>query len=246
MEIQQNSPVPLYVQIKEQLENQIKSGIYSIGSRLPSERELAQLYKVSRMTARQALQVMAIEGIVDSSTGKGTYVRQPKIDRQLGSLTSFSQEMIQRGLAQSSQVQKAEIEPADYEVAKLLQIPYTSEIVILNRVRLANDRPLGLEYAHLVHDLCRGILANHDFNHDSLYRVLREEYGLALTWADQTIEARLPLQVECKLLGIDRNVPVISMNRVTYTQLNKPIEYVRSTYRGDEYQLHAILRTAEL
>jgi len=245
MEIQQNSPIPLYVQIKEQLEFQIRDGVYPIGSRLPSERELAQIFKVSRMTARQALQFMAQEGIVDSSTGKGTYVLMPKIERQLRSLTGFSQEMQQRGLAQSSQVQKAIVEQANYEVAKLLQIPYTSEIVILDRVRLANNRPLGLEYAHLVHDLCRGILENHDFSHDSLYKVLREEYGLELTWADQTIEARLPSTIECKLLGIDRQTPVICMIRVTYTKQNRPIEYVRSSYRGDEYQLHAILRSPE-
>jgi GntR family transcriptional regulator len=244
MAIQHNSPVPLYLQIKEYLRLQINDGVFPIGSRLPSERELAQRFQVSRMTARQALRSLGHEGFADSSAGKGTYVRLPKIDRQLRSLTSFSQEMQQRGLAQSSRVLKAEVAVADYQVAKVLQIPYASEIVTLSRIRLADGTPLSVEHAHLVHDLCRGILEKHDFTQESLYRVLREEYGWMLVWADQTIEARLPLRTESKLLGIDTHMPVLSMNRITFTHKDTPIEYVRSTYRGDRYQLHAVLRSS--
>ena len=245
MEIQHNSPVPLYHQIKEHLRLQIKNGAYRIGARLPSERELAQMYEVSRMTARQALQLLAQEGFAGFSPGKGTYVRLPRIDRQLRSLTSFSQEMQQRGLPHSSRVLKAEVIGADQETATHLQIPYSSEIVILSRVRSADNNPLGLEHAHLVHELCPGILQKHDFAQESLYRVLREEYGWVLARAEQTIEARLPLRDECKLLGIDNHTPVLSMNRITFTHQDRPIEYVRSTYRGDQYQLHAVLRSSD-
>ena len=243
MTIETDPSIPLYIQIKDYLHQQIKQGVYSIGERLPSERELSQMFKVSRMTARQALQSMVQEGIAHTRAGKGTYVRPPIIDREIRSLTSFSQEMKNRGLTHSSLVLEAFVRPADYEIASLLKIHPNSEIVLLSRVRIASGQPLAIETAYLVHSMCPGILEKHDFGKESLYEVLRNDFGWILSWADQTIEARLPLSCERKLLGINNRIPVLSMNRITFTNHNVPIEYVRSTYRGDRYQLHTILRT---
>ena len=101
---------------------------------------------------------------------------------------------------------------------------------------------MALEEACLSHQLCPGILALHDFNRESLYQVLRDDYNLRLAWASQAIEARLPSEEECEALSIKRSEPVLSLTRVTFDDADRPIEYVRSAYCGSRYQFKAILR----
>jgi GntR family transcriptional regulator len=243
--LQRESSIPLYVQIKDLLQKQIESGDYAVGARLPSERELSQRYDVSRMTARQALQALAQEGLTYSRVGKGTFVNAPKIDQDLRALTSFSEDMRQRGLQPSSRVLVAEVRAADNNAAHRLLISPGSELVVLSRVRLADAQPLALETTHIPHHLCPGLLKQHDFERESLYEVLRREYGWTLVWADQLIETRLPEDYECKALGLDAKTPVLRFTRVTFDEQDQPVEFVRSVYRGDKYQLRIILRYAE-
>jgi len=235
-----DSSTPLYTQIKDRLQLQIQRGAYEVGAKLPSERELAQEFGVSRMTARQALQDLVQEGLAYSRVGKGTFVSPPKID--LRALTSFSEESRLRGMTPGSRVLKAVLAPADTTTTRWLQISPGTEIVVLSRIRLANGKPLAIETAHLAHRLCPGILEHHDFSHESLYEVLRQEYGWVMVWADQTIEARQAVHEECQLLEMDRQIPVLSLTRVTYDSQDRPIEFVNSVYRGDQYRLHTVLR----
>ncbi len=245
MKFQSDSSTPLYIQIKDHLQGQIQQGVYGAGDRLPSERELAQQFNVSRMTARQALQALAQDGFTYSRVGKGTYVSPLKFDQELRALTSFSEEMLQRGVVPTSRVLKAALEPADPDVAGRLQVAPGAELVVLSRVRLANGEPLALETAHLDHRLCPGILDRHDFSRESLYEVLRREYGWRLVRADQLIEARLPLPHERQALKLGKQTPVLSIIRVTFSHHNRPIECVASVYRGDQYQLRAELRCSD-
>jgi GntR family transcriptional regulator len=243
--LQHESSIPLYIQIKELLQGQIRSGDYAGGARLPSERELAGRYAVSRMTARQALQALVVEGLVTSHVGKGTFVSTPKINQELRSLTSFSEDMRQRGATSSSRVLTAEVRAADQDIANHLHIKPGTRIVLLKRVRLANGQPLALETAHIPYHKCPGLLDRYDFGQCSLYEVLRQDYGWELAWADQVIGTRLPEADECEVLELDRGIPVLSFTRVTFDENDQPLEYVRSVYRGDQYQLRAILRYAE-
>lgn len=219
--------------------------MFEVGARLPSERELAERYNVSRMTARQALRALAQEGLTHTRVGKGTFVSTPKIDHRLQALTSFSEDMQQRGLHPSSRVLISEVRSADDLTANRLQVVPGSEIVVLSRVRLADAQPLALEITHLPHDLCPKLLEQHDLSNVSLYDVLRRVYGLVLVWADQVIETRSPTLHEREALSLAHNVPVLSLTRVTYDDKDHPVEFVRSVYRGDQYQLRVILRYSE-
>jgi GntR family transcriptional regulator len=239
------SSVPLYIQIKELLQKQIESGQYTVGSRLPSERELARRHDVSRMTARQALRALVQEGVTYSRIGKGTFVSAPKINQEWQALTSFSEDMRQRGIQPGSRVLSTEIRPAGTEIAACLHLAPGTEIIVLKRVRLADDRPLALEMTHLPHRLCPGLLEQHDFARDSLYEVLRREYGWTLAWADQVIETRLPEKSECCALELDEKTPVLNLTRVTFNEQDQPVEFVRSVHRGDQYRLRTILRYTE-
>ena len=242
MSLHHDSPVPLYIQIKDLLQKQIENGAYAIGARLPSERELAQRFNVSRMTARQALQSLAQEGLTSSRVGKGTFVSPPRINQELRTLTSFSEDMRERGMAPNSRVIRAEVVPANREIAGRLRVAPKTAIVLLSRVRLADDQPLALETTHIPTGLCAGLLEHYDFSRESLYEVLRVDYGWNLVWADQMIQACMPSESERRALNLNTRTPVLRLARVTYNQYDQPVEFVRSVYRGDQYQLRAVLR----
>jgi GntR family transcriptional regulator len=239
------SSVPLYIQLKEILQSAIQDGTFAPGSRLPSERELAQRYEVSRMTARQALQLLAHEGFTYSRVGKGTYASEPKIPQELQALTSFTEEMARLGMKASSTVLKAEIQPAPPDVVRRLNLLPGAEIALLVRVRCANGAPMALENTHIDYSLCPGLLENRDFSRTSLYSVLRNDYSLPVIRADQLIDTRMPETWEAELLGIGTLTPVLNIERSTFGVDGRPIEFVRSVYRGDKYRFHAVLYHSE-
>ena len=194
------------------------------------------------MTARHALLLLQQSGYSSTRVGKGTYVDRPQIDQDLDDLTSFTQEMGGRGLQPTSRVLRAEVLPAAAEVAAQLGLSIGEEIVLLQRVRLADDKPVALETAHLRHSLCPHLLEEHDFAQESLYRVLTECYDVRPVWATQLIGARMPNRFEREALGLPLRVPVLSLARLTFDQHDQPVEFVRSCYHSERYQLRTVLR----
>jgi len=240
-----DSPLPLYVQIKHYVRLNIQKGVFRVNTRIPSERQLAQQFSVNRLTVSKALKELAQEGMIYSRVGKGSYVCPPKINQTLQSLSSFTEEMKRRGQRASSRVLHAEIEPAGEEVAEALSILPGAEVVVLVRLRLADDDVIALEKSHILNALCPGILLHHDFSCESLYHVLREEYGLRMTYAHQTIEAQVANDTDHRMLETKGGAPILSIVRVTYNDQDQPFEYVRSAYRGDRYRFYTVLRLVE-
>lgn len=237
-----DSPKPLYEQIKEYVLHKIHLGEFAPHTRIPSERDLAEQFGVSRLTVSKALKELTQAGFLYVQIGKGTYISEEPIDLQLETLKSFTEEMEGHQQRPSSQILCAELIPADDHVRDKLRLPSGTTVVLLRRIRLVNDRPIALEHSSVVASLCPDILENYDFANESLYAVLKEKYGVALTHAEQTFEARAATEIEASHLELTKGDPVLSIHRVTYTQDNIPIEYVKSVYRGDRYIFRAILR----
>ncbi len=235
--VDRDGPTPIFQQIRSQLECAIGSGELRLHQRIPSERELSVRYGVSRMTVRQALDALTQDGRLYSLPGKGTFVADRKIIEQpLRNLTSFTQDMERRGLRPSSKTLSARVMGATLEVARLLNIPTLSEIVQMTRLRLADGEPLAIEAVHLPSALVPGLL-DHDLGKGSLYVVLRDTYGIELARASQTIEAAEPNKEEVSLLALDGPSPILRISRITFDAHDRVVEYARSVYRGDRYQL---------
>ena len=240
MTLAHDTAQPLYVQIKDLIVSEIRAGKYAPHQRLPSERELSLAYGVSRMTVRQAVIDLQRSGAVYAKVGKGTFVAAPKIDQQLRLVTSFSHEMRARGETPTSRVIEARVGPVDVDVTGALELRPGAPVATLSRVRSSDGRPLAIETAHLPAEFFPNLL-DHDFAHESLYDVLARDFGLTLIAASQTIEAALAEGRDLQLLEMEPPAAVLRMRRLTRASDGRAVELVRSTYRGDLYQLHSAL-----
>lgn len=226
--------VPLYEQIEAILRDRIRS--MQPGERLPSDRDLAQEFGVSFVTARQAVSRLAADGLVERHVGRGTFVASARLEKNMSGLTSFSEDMGRRGLAVHSKVLECDVRPASRDVAQALQIAENSPVVHIRRVRLADHTPMTIEAVSL-YALAFPGLADEDFSRQSLYEVLERRYGVVLTVARGILSAVAPTTEEAQMLGITRATPLLVVRRTAYNQHNEPLEYGESRYRSDRYQV---------
>ncbi len=165
--IQRNSPVPRYYQLKEILQERVRSGEWQPGNLIPSERELSETYGISRMTARQAITDLVNEGIFYREQGKGTFVTQRKITQQLMRLTGFTEDISARGQQPSTKVLSARMSPADEGTAEHLGIAPGTLLFCLQRLRLADGEPLAIELSQISFKGCERLVGE-DLEHQSL------------------------------------------------------------------------------
>lgn len=227
--------VPLYYQIQRGLLDRINRGELKEGDALESEEELSRRYRVSRMTARQALQGLKIGGYAVSERGRGTFVTKPKLDKSILLLQSFTEELRKTGFTPSSRLLLQTVEPAAQELADILKIKAGESILHLRRLRMANDIPLALEDSHILLSRFPG-LADIDFSDRSLYEALQHRYGTRFGWAHETIEALPATGEEAKLLTISRRASLLCISRTLMAADDTPLEFAVSRYRGDRYR----------
>jgi len=230
--LDRQSVVPLYYQIQQRLREQIRSGELKPGQLVSSEQEISARLGVSRMTARQALKSLCSRGLAYSQRGRGTFVSRMKLEKNFRQLLSFSEEMKERGSRPRSKVLAFRRIRPDEEVAEALHLSPGEEVIFLRRVRIADSAPLCIEATHLPTRLCPELLESFEPS-GSLYQVLAERYGLRVHMADEVAEASVTTGAEAKLLRVRVRSPVFRLTRTAYLHDGQPIEFVKSTYRGD-------------
>ena len=223
---------PKYILIRDDIKKAIINDVYNAENGLPSERELSEIYSVSRITIRKALNELENENVVYTIKGKGAFVRENKISQKLGYLASFSDDMVSQGLQPSSKILALEVIPATKIIADNLNINYAEEVVMLKRLRLANNEPMAIETAYLPIKFKKFLLDNLKDN-ISLYKLLETYYGVRAQRALQSFELSKLEIWESDLLG-ERSC--IFIQRKTYDQDSNVIEFVESKYRGSKYK----------
>ena len=231
-----NSPSPYYQQLYAILRKEIVDGRWLPGDMLPSETELIEQFEVSRITVRQALEMLVNDGLIFRRRGRGTFVAVPKIEQGLSRIVSFTEDMRRRGLHPGTEILAAGLESADQDVADKLQISEGEELVHIERLRLADAEPLSIEISHLVHRYCPGVL-DHDYAEVPLREQLAASYNIALVRAEQVIRAiAAPKEIADKLL-VAAGSPLFYIERISYSQRDIPVEFLQLYYRGDRYTL---------
>ncbi|MGP9538098.1 GntR family transcriptional regulator [Brachybacterium sp. AOP43-C2-M15] len=207
-----------------------------VGTAVPSERALAAEAGVSRMTARRALDELTREGRLVREVGRGSFVARPAVTLPLH-LTGFTEDMASRGITATSRVLRLAEEPADAASAEHLGLVEGAAVIRLDRVRLADGRPMAIERTTLDASMVPG-LADVDFADRSLYRELEHRYGVLFDAGEQTIRAAIVQPEDVAALGVDEGSAVLEFVRVSGCG-GRLVERTVSTYPGDRFELSA-------
>lgn len=239
--VNKDSSVPMHHQLYKYIKECIEKNIFKEGEALPSENEMIKLYEISRVTVRRAIADLEHDGYVMKRKGSGTIVQHIKKQRELSTFASFSGDAKVKGDSPGSIILKLEIMEPTVKVAAKLQIPSTSKVYFLKRLRLLNGRLIGVNETYIRSDLGFQI-QNDDFDATtSLYEYL-ENHGIELGSADESIEAKMISPEVKKELFLDENQPVVYKERVTYDCDLRPIEFSENTYVADsfKYNVHIV------
>jgi GntR family transcriptional regulator len=232
-----NSKLPLYHQLYEIFQDKIRAGDWKPGDMIPPESELIAAYGVSRITVRKVLDMLVKEGHIRRERGRGTFVAHPRLEHGMTRIVSFTEDMRQRGFSPGTRIIFSGLVPAPANIAEALGVPAGEELARIDRLRLADEEPLCVEESFLVHRLMPGIL-EHDLKQKSLREVKLAVYGIRWSRATQTIRAVAAPPETAHLLSIKVGAPLLFFERVTRSQEDVPVEFLRIYYRADRYILH--------
>lgn len=233
MEGQASRPSPRYRQIADLLGAQIASGGVPSGARVPSERAIAEEHGVSRMTARQAIELLVRRGLVYRRPGSGTFVAPARVEHTLARFSGFSDTMRSQGIQPSSRVLSVRLTSGTSpEAEQALGLGDGDRYWCIRRVRFGDGEPLVVEMSHLPDALFPGF-GRKDLSHVSLYELMRRDYDVAVAEAQQTIESTVCEPDDARHLSCRAGSPAILVTRVTYDAGGRPVEFARDVYRGD-------------
>jgi GntR family transcriptional regulator len=235
MNIDYESKVPLYYQLKEEIKKKILNGTYKENDLIPSERELGEQFNLSSTTVRRALNDLVQERLLERKAGKGTFVRMGKVKRDLRKVLGFTANMQEMGLSPSTRVLSKKIIPANPFARQRLALEKGAMVVKINRLRLANDVPMMLETRYIRTDLCPGI-EKLDLS-SSLWKVFESIYSHKPYRHTQNVTIARFSGPQAALFGLEGGSPAFLINGVTYIKDGRPIECEESLYRSDKYDL---------
>jgi len=227
-----NKYIPLYYQLKEILHDKIEDESWSINMRLPSEKELCEIYKVSRITVRMALKQLEIEGRIRRDQGKGTFIEDKKAkDLILQSLTgtfAFSEEV-----NFSTTVVEKNIEKANEQIYQTLKLTKRGMVTKLVRIRIVRGAPLYWTKAYIPLEICPELI-HQDFEKHSLFEILKNLYALEAVSATRTIETVLASSRATNYLGVAAGTPINLVTSTSYLADGRPLEFSKNYFRSDK------------
>lgn len=235
--IDRTSKLPLYHQLHAVLHANIVGGAWRPGDMIPAESELVAHYGISRTTVRQVLDRLVKEGLIVRQRGRGSFVAHPTVEQGLSRIISFTEDMRRRGFRPGTRVLAAEVIPAPADIAGQLQIAPGEDLALVRRLRLADGDPMSIEESYLVHRHCRGALER-DYALEPLREALERDHGIRLVRARQVIRAINAPRDVAALLGVAARAPLLVVERVSFSQHDVAVEYLRCYHRGDRYALY--------
>lgn len=219
---------PLYLLLAADVRERIVSERLAPHTPVPSERELAELHGVSRMTARQALALLESEGLVYRSPPRGTFVAEPRVRFHVG---SFSEEVTRMGRRPAAQQLWADVQPATPAVGRALGIADGAQVHVFHRLRTVDDVPFALETTYLPADLTPGILD--EPAQGSLWEALRCRYGVQLACSTAVLESIVLDDATSMRLGVRAGSAGTLLTRRTEDVTGRCVEHGHDIYRAD-------------
>ncbi|MCF7616698.1 GntR family transcriptional regulator [Bacillus sonorensis] len=217
-----DSSKPLYLQLKQIISDDIKRGIYSPSEKLPAENELCEKYQVSRITVRKAISDLVEEGYLTRQQGKGTFVKSPKMKRELVAVNGYSEYMMSTGKKPKHKVISAEKTAAPQHIAKRLQLPPESPVLELKRILFNDEQPFTFEITHYplrrFPDIDRFISDS-----VSMHQILKTEYQVSPAYNTKLLNVVFAKAEDSKHLACDIGDALFEIDKVAYCAKDEPI-----------------------
>jgi GntR family transcriptional regulator len=236
-----SAEAPRYREVADVLQRQIAAGEMGPHDRLSSEREIAGRFGLSRMTARQAVELLVRRGVVYRRPGSGTYVAPPRVVHSLQRLAGFSEQMRLQGIRPAGRV--LEMRAADPGSAARLALGLDDGEPAwrVRRLRYGDGEPLLLETFWVPREVCPELGAE-ELAEQSLYTVMRSRYGIELDTAETSLEPAALDAADARHLTVRPGAPAILVVRTTRDGSGRAIEFARDLYRGDRARFDLTLR----
>lgn len=231
---------PLYEQLAATFRQKIEAAEWPPGSQLPSERELCELFDVSRITVRHSIGIAEQAGLLQRIHGVGTFVTQPTMKQELDKLHSFEQTLAQRGLVATTEIHAATVTVSDLALSSILALGATATVTNLQLIGRGDDKPIVFYDSYFPSDVGeemtaaarRAQQAGLPFSTLDLYRDSSHTKPDRLA---QTFEAIVADRDLAGLLDVDEGWPILRVTSVL-SQGDRPVEYRTASYRGDRYK----------
>jgi len=234
MELSNDNSLPLYIQLTNQLREEIQNGTYKSDQRIPTEQELCRMHHISRITVRNALDTLAKERLLVRKQGRGTFVAHEKFKRDITRGSSFTQICLENGQTPGAKVIKSMIEDATPSDAEELQIPTNSKVIVLERIRYADGSPVALEISRFPERF--SFLLAEDFNNTSLISILSEKYGITFGDGTKMIELIFATYEMAHYLDVANGYPLISISCVSTDMDGVPAHRSLQYVVGDRFK----------
>ena len=229
---------PRYIAIKNDLKSKIEKGEYSPGTQLPSETELVEIYQVSRITVRSAIDALYQEGLIQKKQGKRSYVKNNTQSQDMTMLQSYTEEIIQHGMVPSRKVITSELRLPDSDEQQALCIDKVTPVFYLERVIYAGNQPLCYTRTTLPYSLFPDI-ENIDFSACSLYDRIENYYNIKIYSSSLRLKAVGASREVARLLDIEKDMPLLLTSAITHGEADGnilPIEMFYTYYLTDRFE----------
>ncbi|MGA2528662.1 MAG: GntR family transcriptional regulator [Acidimicrobiales bacterium] len=235
--LDRGSPVPLYFQLAQHIEAEIRSGALDSGDRLENEVKIAEDLGLSRPTVRAAFSYLVDKGLVLRRRAQGTIVTKGKVSRSV-KLTSLFDDLADAGKRPSTRVLHNEVVKPSELVKEALGLEEDQLVLYLERLRFGEDEPIALMHNYIPTSLVT--LSNDMLEVHGLYELLRAS-GIHPARAVQRVSAKNASAPEARLLGETRGTALVTMERTTYEERGRAIEFAHHVYRASRYSLLSTL-----
>jgi GntR family transcriptional regulator len=227
--------IPLYIQLSGIIRKDIDKGKYKSGERIPTEAELIKRYNVSRITVRNALDDLARDGILIRKRGKGTFVADSKLIRDISGIQSFTQTCIKAGIVPGAKVIKCLLENACKEDIASFNLSEGAKVMAVERIRSADKIPVSFEVSRFPEEF--SFLLHENLNDSSMFKILEDKYNIKLSSTNKFIELAYATRELAVYLNLKENHPLILISALSYNENGRALHRSMQYIVGDKIKL---------
>lgn len=210
-------------------------------TKLPSERDMCEMWNFNRTTLRSAIKRLTIEGKLYQKKGSGTYVAQPRLTRNLQDIRPLSSLVKEKGQILTNRVLSVDIIESNKQITQKLHLPLGHKVYVLTRLRFIDEEPVIIENSFIDYERFSHI-NQHDFSKESLYSVIEEQYKTQIVQGQERISIAYATNYEAELLGLDAGQAVFYLSGTACDVQGEPVEYFKSIIKSDKIRFASILK----